>query len=440
MPGNNSRPAILSFLSGFLVTATALAEQRFPPPDFEGGYKIPLTATPPARALLFQYADFALFLAAMGLALWLIHRRRSRRGVVALSIFSVAYFGFYRKGCICAIGSIQNVALALFDPSYALPLSALIFFIVPIAAALFGGRAFCAAVCPHGALQDLVLVKPTKLPAWLEHALGLIPLFFLGAGAVFAATGSAFLICRFDPFVPLFRLSGSSTLIGLGAAFLVIGVFVGRPYCRFLCPFGALLRMASTVSKWRVRVTPDTCTQCGLCRHSCPFGAMREPAPPAPAAGVLAAERKRLGWLLLLFPVLVGVGAFAGSKLSAVAARVHPAVELAEEYVDGVHQQQAGKTVTLPVRAERNPEETLRAAASAQSRFQTAGWLFGAWVGLVLGAKLIALSGRSGVSDFEPDRGACVGCARCFEYCPEERVRWNSGAALTPATGEGSKG
>src|SRR5215510_15844713 len=31
---------------------------------------------------------------------------------------------------------------------------------------------FCAGVCPHGALQDLLLIKPLKVPAWLQHALG----------------------------------------------------------------------------------------------------------------------------------------------------------------------------------------------------------------------------------------------------------------------------
>ena len=61
---------------------------------------------------------------------------------MALSIFSLLYFGFWRKGCVCAIGSVQNVALALFDPGYAVPLGVAAFFVLPLAFALFAGRAF----------------------------------------------------------------------------------------------------------------------------------------------------------------------------------------------------------------------------------------------------------------------------------------------------------
>jgi FSR family fosmidomycin resistance protein-like MFS transporter len=65
----------------------------------------------------------------------------------------------------------------------------LVFFLAPIVVALFFGRTFCAAVCPQGAIQDLVLVKPLKVPLWLEHGLGVIPFLFLGAGAVGTLAG-----------------------------------------------------------------------------------------------------------------------------------------------------------------------------------------------------------------------------------------------------------
>ncbi|MEI6561677.1 MAG: 4Fe-4S binding protein [Verrucomicrobiota bacterium] len=362
------------FLGFVLLNATAFAEQRFPPPDFESGYHLPPTATPAPRAEYMQYVDGMVLLGALALALWFVYRSRSRRGITALSIFSLAYFGFYRKGCVCAIGSVQNVALALCDSHYVLPLTVLVFFLAPLLVALFAGRAFCAAVCPQGALQDLVLIRPIKVPAWLEAALGIIPHLFLGAGVIFAATGNGFLICRFDPMVPFFRFSGSLLMITLGGAFLVVGMFVGRPYCRFLCPYGALLRLVTVAAKWRVRVTPDTCTQCALCQHSCPFGAMREPTPqksePLPSA------RRRLAGLLLLLPVLMGLCAWGGSKLA-----------LASHFAE------------------------------------LGGWVFGAWAGLVIGGKLTALSVRHNRTDFEPDSSACFACARCFETCPSERMR-----------------
>jgi NosR/NirI family transcriptional regulator, nitrous oxide reductase regulator len=260
-----------------LASVTAAADLKFPPPEFESGYAMPKTQNPIPRALWLEYGDVLVLAAALGVASWAVHKKRSRKWVIGTAIFSLLYFGFYREGCVCAIGSIQNVALGLSNSGYAVPIGVIAFFGLPLIFALFFGRTFCAAVCPHGALQDLILLKPIKIPGWIEQGLGVIPFIYLGLAALFAATGSAFIICEFDPFIPLFRLSGSTTALSISAAFLVAGLFIGRPYCRFLCPYGALLRIASVFSKWRVRITPDTCTQCTLCAESCPYGVIREP-------------------------------------------------------------------------------------------------------------------------------------------------------------------
>jgi NosR/NirI family transcriptional regulator, nitrous oxide reductase regulator len=293
--------------------------------------------------------------------------------------------------------------------------------------ALFAGRAFCAAVCPHGAFQDLMLLRPVKVPPWLEQGLSVLPFIYLGAGVIFAATGSAFVICRYDPFVPIFRLGGSFTMLAVGTAFLLLAIFVGRPYCRFLCPYGALLRLVATVSKWRVTVTPDVCTQCRLCEDSCPYGALREPAAVPTSPQALPIDRKRLAWLLALVPVLMLGGGWFGSKLTIAASRVHPTVELAERFA-------AQKPTPLPagtqtaealslLRVQQNPKELLTSAITIRKRFVLGGWLFGVWVGLVIGAKLVSLAIRRRRTDYEPDRGACLACARCFASCPNERVR-----------------
>lgn len=428
---------LLLFLFAWLAAINApQSAQRFPPPDFESGYVLPETLTPPARSLNWQYIDTGVLLGALGLAAYFVLRRRSRRAVAWLSLFSLGYFGFYRQGCVCAIGSVQNVALGFFDSSYAVPATVLVFFVAPLAVALFAGRAFCAAVCPHGALQDLVLLKPVKVPGWLEQGLSVIPLLYLGASVALAATGSAFLICRYDPFIPLFRLSGSFGLLVLGGAFLLIGMFVGRPYCRFLCPYGALLKLAASVSKWRVTITPDTCTQCRLCENSCPYGAIREPdlAPLAPQA--LRLDRRRLGWQLLLLPVMIAAGAFLGGQLAPTAARLHPTVALGERFLKERAAPVPWGVQTAPAlaltRAEQDPKALLTQAVAIRERFVWAGWFFGAWTGLVIGLKLIGLSVRQRRTDYEPDRGACLACARCFAYCPNERVRCGLAPLATP--------
>ncbi|TAK96209.1 MAG: 4Fe-4S binding protein [Verrucomicrobia bacterium] len=411
-----------------LLNTIANAEQRFPPPDFtETNHQVPITSTPASRAEWLQYLDVAVLLAYLGVAVWLVHKQRSRRGLFWLGIFSLAYFGFWRKGCVCAIGAPQNIILGLFDSNYAVPLTVIAFFAAPLLVALFAGRAFCAGVCPHGALQDLVLIKPIKVPAWLEHTLGVLPFIFLGFGLTFAATGTGFPICRYDPIVPIFRLNGPSLLIALAALTLVLGMFVGRPYCRFLCPYGALLKLAALTSKWKVRTTPDVCTQCQLCANSCPFGALREPSTGKAEPKFLAPDRRRLAWLLALVPVLIVGGAFIGGKLAVPVSKLNPTVELAERYLDQ-QKSPVNYGVMTPEalglqRAEHDPEALLKSATDLRHRFRLACVIFGGWIGLVLSVKLVSLSVRTARTDWEPDRGACVACARCFRDCPQELIR-----------------
>jgi len=424
-----NRTAVLTGLLLLLVsTLSGLAESRFPPPDFmETNHQVPDPTTPDPRAVWVQYLDVVVLAGALGFATWLVHGRRSRRGLFWLGLFSIGYFGFWRKGCVCAIGSPQNIALGLFDSGYAIPVGVMVFFALPLVFTLFFGRTFCSGVCPHGALQDLLLIKPLKVPPWLEQGLSLLPFIFLGAGVWLAASGTLFLFCHYDPIVPVFRLNGRSLMVIAGAAILLLSMVVGRPYCRFLCPYGALLKMTSTVSRRRVRVTPDLCTQCRLCEHSCPFGAMREPESDAPQPVPSVGERRRLGWLVVALPVLIGIGALVGGQLGKAAARVHPQVALAEDYA--LHPESERKPGPLTPdelalrRAQENPEPILQAGIALRGKIEVGGWIFGAWVGLVIGAKLISLSLRRKRTDYEPDRGSCYACARCFDFCPQELGR-----------------
>jgi len=264
---------ILFFIGG------AESAERFPPPDFETAYEIPRMTQPYARAQWLEYMDVAALVLALSVGTWLTLKKRSRWGIVLLSVFCLAYFGFYRKGCICPIGAIQNVTLGLFSNSYKVPLTAVLFFSLPLVFALLFGRVFCSGVCPLGAIQDLVHIRSVRVPLWLQESLGVLPFVYLGVAVLFAATNSAFLICRYDPFVGFFRLSGNFTMMMTGGVFLILSTFIGRPYCRFLCPYGAILGVLSKMAWRTVKITPDECVVCGLCEDSCPLGAIRAPTP-----------------------------------------------------------------------------------------------------------------------------------------------------------------
>jgi polyferredoxin len=413
----------IGILLGGLWPAAAPAAQNFSLPEFETGHKLPTTDVPRQPWMDRDWLDLSVFVGTLGAGVWLVHYQRSRRGVFWLTLFALAYFGFYRQGCICPVGSIGNVSLAA-GTGYALPWLVGIFFAIPLVLSLFYGRVFCAGVCPLGAIQDAVLWKPVTVPGWLEQALGLFAYLYLGLAVVFAAVGSDFIICRWDPFVGFFRFSGSSHMLFIGGVLLLMSVFVGRTYCRFICPYSALLRMLSLFSWKKVSITPTECIDCRLCESSCPFGAIRKPTP---AGRVLPTprDRSRLGWLIGATPAMACLLAALGYLSAPVFASTDFTVKLAHLVADA---EKSGATdppdeVKGWKRTLESPGDLYSRAARIERSFEIGMAIFGAYAGVVIGLRLIAHARRKRLTGYTADPSSCVACARCYAYCPIEIER-----------------
>ncbi len=441
-----------------LPAASGMAADLIPIPDFTDYELLPseTSQTSPRPDSPYREAlDLAAFCGLLAAATIAALKYRRRWALLVITVVAVAWLGFWRGGCICPIGAIQNVALVLGDPGYAIPLSAVVLFSLPLVVALFFGRTFCAAVCPLGALQELVALRPVRVPEWLEYSLGVFPWVYLGLAVVFAGTGTAFIICRYDPFVAMFRLGGDPGMLVFGGALLLVGIFVGRPYCRFLCPYGALLGLCSRVARCHVTITPDECIECRLCEDACPYGAIQAPTV-AQTSDERLRGRRRLAALLVALPLLILGGFVLGRFLDVPLSRLDSTVLLAERVLHEETGRVEGTTdASDAFRGTGRPAaELYREANQRMDTFRTAGAWLGAWLGMVVGTRLVYLSLRRKREAYEPVRTHCVSCGRCFRSCPKEMLRLGlisdvaevvpaemlQGAVAPPASPDSSEG
>ena len=405
------------------LQSTNVNAQRFPKPEFESGHTQPILKIPDSRSDFMEYLDVFILFAALSLVTWLVLKKRSRKGVFWVSIFSIIYFGFLRQGCVCSVGAIQNIALALFNPAYKIPITVIAFFILPLIFALLFGRVFCAGVCPLGAIQDIFVLRPIQIKPWLNKLLGLIPYIYLGIAILYAATGTDFIICRYDPFIGIFHLGAKFSMFVLGAFFLLTSIFVARPYCRFFCPYGVILNLLSRISKYHLTITPSKCIQCKLCENSCPFGAIEKPDELK-----LNETRKqtvqRFIILGTIIPILIFVGAWTGLQFHENLAMVNPKVQLAKDFLEyetnlKTNQELKGTTEIENFKLSGKPLIELYSEANhIVKQFYIGGWVLGGFLGLVFGLTLARLSIFRYRKDYEPNKGTCLSCARCIDYCP----------------------
>lgn len=165
---------------------------------------------------------------------------------------------------------------------------------------LFGalcGRFVCGWLCPFGLIQEwlnkipffrkIYTFRGDRTLRWLKYALL----------AVFVILMPMFLVNPFGNGTPYFcelicpagTLEGGIPLVALNrdlqaavgwlyawklvilAAVLLASVVIYRPFCKYLCPLGAIYALFNPVAIHRIRIDERQCTNCGACAQSCPM-------------------------------------------------------------------------------------------------------------------------------------------------------------------------
>ncbi len=147
-------------------------------------------------------------------------------------------------------------------------------------------RSFCSWLCPIGTLSEYLWKLGRRFtrrmffpPRWLDIVLRglkytLLGLFLyavgsMSASAIAAFAGSPYGLVSDVKMLNFFRyLSVTGGVIV--ALLTVMSLFTPNFWCRYLCPYGALMGFASLLSPLRIRRIPEKCIDCAKCAHACP--------------------------------------------------------------------------------------------------------------------------------------------------------------------------
>jgi polyferredoxin len=155
-----------------------------------------------------------------------------------------------------------------------------------VAMAFLFRKAFCSWLCPVGTVSEYlwklgrrVLRRNFNLPRWVDIPLRGLKYLLLGffVWAVSSMSASAIAAFMRSPYgmvadvkmLNFFRFMGTAGLIVLGVL-VVASVLVQNFWCRYLCPYGALLGIASLFSPLRIRRNVAMCIDCAKCAKACP--------------------------------------------------------------------------------------------------------------------------------------------------------------------------
>lgn len=189
----------------------------------------------------------------------------------------------------CPIGALQAV-IGSWNFKFAFYVAGFLMFVGALM-----GRFVCGWLCPFGLIQDLLhkIPFPKKIKTFrgdrllrkLKYVILLVfvillPMFLvdmIGQGSPYFCK----LICpagTLEGGIPLVLLNESlRSALGwlyawkmvLLAVTIILSVIIYRPFCKYICPLGAVYSVFNPISVFKYRVDKEKCTHCGACARVC---------------------------------------------------------------------------------------------------------------------------------------------------------------------------
>lgn len=189
----------------------------------------------------------------------------------------------------CPIGSLQAV-LGSRDYKFSFYIVGFLIFF----GSLFG-RFICGWLCPFGLIQDLLYKIPFfrkrknlpghKVLKWLKYAILIVFVILLPLLVVDIIGQGNPWFCKYicpsgtlTAGIPLVLMNESlqsaagslfAWKLALLAVIIVLALWVYRPFCKYLCPLGALYSFFNPIALYRYQIETDNCIKCGKCQTAC---------------------------------------------------------------------------------------------------------------------------------------------------------------------------
>ena len=209
----------------------------------------------------------------------------------AFLIWVLLWLGFYAGGQVTIISLLTWLTAPLHKTSWDVLLSdpllvSLMAFVI-VSFVLWGRGVFCGWLCPFGALQELIakfakLVKIRQINiSYRSHQILWPVKYFLLAGLIgisFYSMASLNLATEIEPFKTVISMKFIREwyFIVYALILLLMGVFVERFFCRFLCPLGALMALGGKLRIFETLKRRKECgSPCKLCSNECPINAIK---------------------------------------------------------------------------------------------------------------------------------------------------------------------
>ena len=186
---------------------------------------------------------------------------------------------------ICPFGGVESIYKFATEGTFIQKIhqSAFVLMAIGLFTAILFGAVFCGWLCPFGSIQEWTGKMGRKLfaqkynsyvPYKYDKYLRYLRYIILAWVLYMTAVTGKLVFSDIDPYSALFHLWTSEVALG-GLILLVIilvgSLFIERPWCKYLCPYGAILGVTNKFRIFKIKRHNNTCMSCNACNRACPM-------------------------------------------------------------------------------------------------------------------------------------------------------------------------